>query len=189
MTSHTRPTAGSDAGLRLPDVGRLGSTASSRREPVEGRTSDVAAWRPTFGAVPQGEVTTFRVWAQSAEAPHLVLEGPDRHSRHLVLERVAEDLFAARVEGIGHGALYRYLLDGKGPYPDPASRFQPEGVHGPSQVVDWTRYRWSDQAWHGVPFSDLVIYELHAGTFTEPGSFRGIVDRLPYLADLGVTAI
>jgi maltooligosyltrehalose trehalohydrolase len=97
--------------------------------------------------------------------------------------------FQAHVPDAGAGTLYRYFLNDEGPFPDPASRFQPRGVYGPSEVIDWTQYRWSDDGWGGGPFEDLVIYELHVGAFVPAGSFLGVVHRLPHLADLGVTAI
>jgi maltooligosyltrehalose trehalohydrolase len=147
-------------------------------------------WRPTFGALLHEGSTTFRVWSSAAQSVAVALEGTDgRRPRRVALERMDANLFEARIEAGGDRTLYRYLLDGQGPYPDPASRFQPHGVHGPSQVVDWTRHTWTDLGWRGVRFEDLVVYELHVGTFTRPGSFLGIVDRLAYLVDLGVTAI
>ena len=82
---------------------------------------------------------------------------------------------------------YGYRLDGVGPFPDPASRYQPEGVHGPSQIVDAGSFAWDDRSWHGIPRSDLVIYELHVGTFSPEGTFAGAADRLPDLARLGIT--
>jgi maltooligosyltrehalose trehalohydrolase len=87
------------------------------------------------------------------------------------------------------GDRYRYRVDGKGPYPDPASRFQPGGIHGPSEVVYPNDFPWSDSSWRGISLDDTVIYELHVGTFTRDGSFAGIIDRLPRLAELGVTAL
>jgi maltooligosyltrehalose trehalohydrolase len=93
------------------------------------------------------------------------------------------------VPGIGAGARYRFLVDGRGPWPDPASRFQPDGVHGASQVVDPGAFTWSDAAWGGAALASLVIYELHVGTFTRPGTFAAAAARLPELVDLGITAI
>jgi maltooligosyltrehalose trehalohydrolase len=97
--------------------------------------------------------------------------------------------FEATFADVTAGDRYRYVLDGTGPFPDPVSRCQPDGVHGASMVVDPSAFRWSDQAWTGRVLDDLVIYELHVGTFTAPGTFRGVEDRLPSLVDLGVTAI
>src|SRR5262249_43740293 len=86
------------------------------------------------------------------------------------------------------GSLYRYLLDrGPTPYPDPASRFQPDGPHGPSQVIDPSAFRWTDGAWRGRGRDGQILYELHVGTFTRGGPWRGAERGLPALADLGVT--
>jgi maltooligosyltrehalose trehalohydrolase len=85
---------------------------------------------------------------------------------------------------------YRYVLDGRVERPDPASRFQPDGVHGPSEVVDPNDFQWSDAGWHGRPTDRMIIYELHVGTFTPEGTFEAIVPHLDYLrTELGVTAI
>ena len=86
------------------------------------------------------------------------------------------------------GDRYKYRFDGSD-WPDPASRFNPEGVHGPSQVIDPHDYGWRDEGWVAPTLSDLVIYELHVGTFTPEGSFRAAVEKLDHLVDLGVTAL
>ena len=96
--------------------------------------------------------------------------------------------FQAVVDGVSAGALYRYRLDGKKERPDPASRYQPQGVHGPSQIVD-SRFDWKDSEWRGIPLEKYVFYELHVGTFTPEGTFDAIIPRLTILKDLGVTAI
>jgi maltooligosyltrehalose trehalohydrolase len=96
--------------------------------------------------------------------------------------------FHAVVEGISAGALYRYRLDGEKERPDPASRYQPRGVHGPSQIMD-SSFNWNDSRWRGIPLEKYVCYELHVGTFTPEGTFDAIVPRLAALKDLGVTAI
>ena len=108
--------------------------------------------------------------------------GPRRRARHLVLEpdgrtvpldAVSEAATSsACVEGVGPGQRYRLRLDGGDVFPDPASRFQPEGVHGPSEVVDPAAFDWDDADWDGVAQRDLVFYELHVGTFTPEGTFR-----------------
>ena len=89
------------------------------------------------------------------------------------------------------GTLYRYRLDERDDhvFPDPASRFQPRGVHGPSQVVDPSTFAWTDSEWRAPRLDRTVFYEMHVGTFTPQGTFRGVIERLPYLDDLGVTAI
>lgn len=141
-------------------------------------------FNPTLGAIPEADGTRFRVWAPEAKTVELVL---NRGS--VSMNREAEGTFSAWLGDVGPGKRYRYRVDGGDPFPDPCSRFQPEGVHGPSQVVDPTLFAWMDQQWKGRPLRDLVVYELHVGTFSPEGTFQGTTDRLPYLRDLGVTAI
>jgi maltooligosyltrehalose trehalohydrolase len=105
------------------------------------------------------------------------------------LLRTAGGYFTTVVPGVEAGDRYRFRVDGRGPFPDPASRFQPEGVHGPSEIVDPRQYAWSDQGWNGLPTGDLVIYELHVGAFTQQGTFSAAIERFKALRDLGVTAI
>jgi maltooligosyltrehalose trehalohydrolase len=94
------------------------------------------------------------------------------------------------VSNIGVGTRYQYILHEKLNRPDPASRFQPDGVHGPSEVVDTLAFTWTDQEWKGLPLADYIIYELHPGTFTKTGTFDDIIPSLPYLRnDVGITAI
>jgi maltooligosyltrehalose trehalohydrolase len=105
------------------------------------------------------------------------------------LESFLDGTFGALVADAKAGDRYRYEIDGGSTFPDPASRFQPEGVHGPSEIVDPRRFPWTDGGWTGVPRNDLVLYELHVGTFTPEGTFAAAARRLPYLARLGVTAV
>ncbi|MGE5312231.1 MAG: malto-oligosyltrehalose trehalohydrolase, partial [Nitrospirota bacterium] len=91
-------------------------------------------------------------------------------------------------ESVGPGALYFYRLDGEKERPDPVSRFQPQGVHGPSQVVE-SRFSWDDASWYGRPLRDYIIYELHVGTFTSEGTFAAVVPHLDHLKELGITAL
>jgi maltooligosyltrehalose trehalohydrolase len=105
------------------------------------------------------------------------------------MRRQPDGYFASTVPDARPGALYRFRVDGRGPFPDPASRFQPQGVHGPSQVVDPDGFAWTDAAWRGYGLEDTLVYELHIGTFTPAGTFRAAIERLPYLRDLGVTVI
>ena len=96
-------------------------------------------------------------------------------------------------EGIGQGVYdgdsYLYVLDDTSRFPDPASRFQPFGVHGPSQIIDPHSFPWQDEGWEGISFKDLIIYELHVGTFSRAGTFEAVIPYLAYLKELGVTAI
>ena len=105
------------------------------------------------------------------------------------MERDAFGYFRAVVDGIKPGARYSYRLDHTDTRPDPASRFQPDGVHAASQAIDPSTFRWTDQAWKGVPLRDTVVYELHVGTYTHEGTFAALIPHLDRLADLGVTTI
>jgi maltooligosyltrehalose trehalohydrolase len=115
----------------------------------------------------------------------VVIEGQD--VRPLAKHR--DGTFGGFVPGLAAGACYRYRLDGEGPFPDPVSRFQPQGVHGPSEVVDPLAFPWSDAGWRGRPLSEAVIYELHVGTFTPEGTFAAAAEKLSYLRDLGITIV
>jgi maltooligosyltrehalose trehalohydrolase len=138
------------------------------------------------GAVYLGEGRChFRVWAPrlAAVAVHLVAPA----DRLLPLRRRGEYWQGVFAE-VPPGSLYFYRLDGGRERPDPASRSQPQGVHGPSQVVDLT-FPWTDQQWRGRPLREYVIYELHVGTYTPAGTFAGIIPHLASLRQLGVTAL
>ena len=129
--------------------------------------------------------THLRVWARDRRRVAAVLGGGSEHP----LDADAGGYFSGWIPG-GAGTLYRFRLDDKdGPFPDPASRFQPEGPHGPSQVVDPGTFAWSDPAWRGVPLARAVIYEMHIGTFTREGTWAAAVEQLPALAELGVTVL
>lgn len=140
-----------------------------------------------LGALPTDDGVHFRVWAPDAETITLVLD--DASERTLPLDPHDHGYFECTVEGLAPDALYRYRIDGEGPFPDPASRFQPEGVHGPSMVVDPTAFEWQDHEWQPPSREELVFYELHIGTFSATGTYAGVQQRLAYLKDLGVTAI
>ena len=130
----------------------------------------------------------FRVWAPRRQRVEVVFE--DGAMRPLQLERDADGYFGGISSEARDGSLYRFRLDGgETLYPDPASRFQPQGPHGPSQVVDPKEFRWSDQRWPGVGAENQVLYEMHIGTFTREGTWEAAARELPYLADIGVTCI
>ncbi|HZD18776.1 MAG TPA: malto-oligosyltrehalose trehalohydrolase, partial [Actinomycetota bacterium] len=131
-----------------------------------------------------GGRTRYAVWAPGARRLEVVLDG-----RREALERGEGGLFAGEIDRSGPGTRYRLSLDGADPLPDPASRHQPEGVDGPSAVVDLGGFPWTDRAWRGLPLDRLAIYELHVGTFTSDGTFDGVIDRLDDLVDLGITAV
>lgn len=130
-----------------------------------------------------------RVWAPAAQSVELVSEHPADGSIVVPLEPDGDGYFSALVPGLGAGSLYRYRLDGREAFPDPASRFQPSGPHGPSMVVDPHEYPWTDDEWPGVSIDGQVLYELHVGTFSRAGTYKAAIDRLPDLVDLGVTVI
>ncbi|HET6850034.1 MAG TPA: malto-oligosyltrehalose trehalohydrolase [Gaiellales bacterium] len=134
------------------------------------------------GAEVQEGGTAFRVWAPFAERVDLELEGARTR-----LEPLGDGWHGA-TEQAGPGARYGFSLDGGEVLPDPASGWQPEGVHGRSAVAP-RGHGWSDAGWRGIPLGQLVLYELHVGTFTGAGTFDAVIPRLPELAELGVTAL
>jgi maltooligosyltrehalose trehalohydrolase len=139
-----------------------------------------------LGAVYLGDNRcSFRIWAPKAARVDVRLLAPDE--RLLPLTK-AGDTFSGLFDHIPPGSLYLYRLNGETERPDPASCCQPQGVHGPSQVVSLD-FPWEDQSWIGLPLRDYVIYEVHVGTYTPEGTFEAIIPRLPQLRDLGVTAL
>src|SRR5258706_174583 len=162
----------------------------------------------TYGATPLREGgVQFRVWAPNVttlavklsrdSAPFLpsrdrkgaVVKGyPGRNRKVTVMTRSGEDL-EAYIPDARPGDLYTLVLDGERERPDPVSRFQPQGVHGPSQIVDPDSFAWTDSSWKGIPLASHIIYELHTGTFTPEGTFEAIISKLPHLKELGITAI
>jgi maltooligosyltrehalose trehalohydrolase len=127
----------------------------------------------------------FLVWAPYAHNVELHITSPQE--QFIPMNRKPHGYYRAVIKGLQPGSRYYYRLDGRD-YPDPASRFQPEGVHGPSQVVDPT-FTWNDTHWAGLPLQHYVIYELHIGTFTGPGTFVAAISFLDELKELGITAI
>jgi maltooligosyltrehalose trehalohydrolase len=143
------------------------------------------------GAHFTGDAGCFRVWAPERKRVRLVFVEPNgRQRREIDLHRDPDGFFNAQVRDVRNGDLYLYRVDDDPKlYPDPASHFQPQGVHGPSQVVDHRRFRWSDDCWPGVTLLGQVLYELHIGTFTEEGTWIAAASKLRHLRDLGVTLI
>jgi maltooligosyltrehalose trehalohydrolase len=139
-----------------------------------------------LGAVVTPSGTRFTVWAPAASRVDVVIDGSD--DAH-PLASGENGYFSAEVAGIGAGTRYRYRLDGGDAIPDPCSRFQPEGVHGLSEVIDSASFQWSDAEWPGIDLRNQIIYELHVGTYSEAGTFDGVTAQLETLRDLGVTVI
>jgi len=140
---------------------------------------------PAIGAWPDGDGVRFRVWAPDARQVEVVLVDDDTQ---MVLDPEDRGYWSGRIAGIGPGARYRFALDDGEERPDPASRSQPEGVHGPSQVVG-AFTPWTDDGWEPPTLVDTVFYELHVGTFTPEGTFDAVIPHLPELKELGVTTI
>jgi maltooligosyltrehalose trehalohydrolase len=163
---------------------------------------DSVVWRPSLGAWPDGDAGIVRVWAPTArtvavrEAP----SGTDLPRTHflsegltpgvpLVPERDTPGYFSAQIPWLRAGVRYWLVRDGEQQFSDPASRFQPEGVHGPSELIDPSRFQWRVDDWHGRSIDEAVIYELHVGTFTAEGTFAAAAERLEALAEIGVTFV
>ena len=137
-----------------------------------------------FGPVCRDGLVSFRLWAPEQTAVFLEIDGREP----LVMTSAPGGWFTLTIAGTA-GIRYRFVLADGSAVPDPASRFQPEDVHGPSEVVAGDAFRWTDAGWRGLPWHEAVIYELHVGTFTLEGTFRAATGRLPYLKSLGVTVI
>jgi malto-oligosyltrehalose trehalohydrolase len=134
-----------------------------------------------FGPLLSKEGVTFRLWAPAAKSVSLVLDDSTAMSRQ-------GDWFEAHVAGAGAGTRYRFNIDGELDIPDPASHFQPDDVHGPSEVIDHN-FIWHWVDWKGLPWERAVFSEVHIGTFTAEGTFRAAIGKLDHLAETGITAL
>jgi maltooligosyltrehalose trehalohydrolase len=132
--------------------------------------------------------TRFCVWAPAVESAAVVILQDGGTTEHR-MQRRDDGVHETVVAAVGPGSDYLLRLDQGRDRPDPVSRFQPASVHGPSRVVDPRAYAWSDAGWAGLETADLILYEIHVGTFSEEGTFEAVAKRLPYLKELGVTAI
>ena len=133
---------------------------------------------------PDGSVL-FHLWAPSCASVGLELDG----AMPAAMSAQGDGWFQLTSIAAKAGTRYRFVLPDGLRVPDPASRFQPDDIAGPSEVIDPTAYRWQNTDWKGRPWHEAVLYELHVGSFTEPGTFRAAIGRLDHLAELGVTAI
>jgi maltooligosyltrehalose trehalohydrolase len=145
---------------------------------------------PRLGAwVEQGQRVRWRVWAPSHRSVEVVLHDSEgKPGRVLPMTAEPGGCFGAVLEGAGAGVRYKLRVDGEGPFPDPWSRSQPLGVHGPSEVVV-PDFGWTDADWKGPDPDALVIYEVHVGTATPEGTFEALIPKLQGLSELGVTAL
>jgi maltooligosyltrehalose trehalohydrolase len=141
---------------------------------------------PLLGAHYALGAAHFRVWAPNASRVDVIAEAPLR--KRIELRKSADGYFGGSDAGLSPGTLYKYEVDGEGPWPDPCSRFQPQGPHGPS-LLTADDYSWHDARWGGLELRGQVLYELHVGTFTAAGTFDAAVEKLPHLAALGITVI
>ncbi len=129
----------------------------------------------------------FSVWAPFRKKVELKIVSPDMLL--IPMKRDDQGYWHACVYDVVPGAQYLYRLDGEQERPDPVSRYQPEGVHSPSQLMDLSAFAWEDHDWKGIALRDYIIYELHVGTFTREGTFDAIIPHLDYLKELGITAV
>ncbi len=141
----------------------------------------------TVGAEVTPTGVHFRVWAPNSRnvSVQLISSG---ETKVIALESEPDGYFSGLVTEARAGTLYKFQLD-SGAFPDPASRFQPEGPHGSSQIIDPSTFLWTDSQWRGVTREGQVIYEMHIGTFTPEGTWAAAMEQLPELARLGVTVL
>jgi maltooligosyltrehalose trehalohydrolase len=145
------------------------------------------SWTLDLGANVTGGGVRFRVWAPKASSVLLVIIG---EKEPFPMNAEGKGYFSIFIKGLEPKRRYCYLLSEDRPRPDPVSRFQPEGVHGPSEVIDPSQFKWEDQDWEGIPLKEMIFYEIHTGTFTKEGTFEAIVPFIDYLKnDLGITAL
>ena len=131
----------------------------------------------------------FRLWAPGARKVDLSLDDGKGVVLILAMSSLEDGFYEIITDKAAAGSLYRYRINGENEVPDPASRLNPQDVHGPSQVVDPTEFEWTDDAWRSRAWHEAVVYELHVGTFTPEGTFAGVEARLDHLVELGVTVI
>lgn len=138
-----------------------------------------------FGPVFTASGMLFRLWAPRQQAVSLRIGDV----APVPMAAGVDGWFSVNIDGAGDGTAYKFVLEDGLEVPDPASRFQPDGPHGPSEVVDPKSYVWRSTGWAGLAWEEAVVYELHVGTFTQEGTFRAVIDRLDHLQSLGVTAL
>src|SRR6202162_4243520 len=140
-------------------------------------------WYPVGGQLHDAGAA-FRVWADGRKSVSVVINKTEHN-----LSPEPDGYFSGFAPNVREGETHPFRVDGNSPLADPASRFQPDGPHGPSQLVDPNRFPWTDQSWKGIKLPHQVIYELHIGTFTREGTYCSAITELPALAKLGVTVI
>ncbi len=146
----------------------------------------MSAWEHGALLAADGKSTRFRVWAPLSNTASLVL--PDRDVENVPMVRQSSGYYELTLADCPAGTRYLFEIDGTTPRPDPASRWQPDGVHGPSAVLN-THFDWTASEWTGRPLEEYVIYEFHVGTLTADGTFDAAIAELPRLKELGITAV
>ena len=143
--------------------------------------------KQNLGAYTHMQGVSFRVWAPS----HKTIEVIIKQRKPFALDKNKDGFFSGFIPRLKEGALYKYRIDGKEDCPDPCSRFQPKGPHGPSMVIKPDHFQWHDEAWQsrGLGMKGQVLYELHVGAFSPEGTYAGVERELPELKDLGITVI
>jgi len=154
---------------------------SSGNTPALIRRLPIGAERQPSGGV------HFRVWAPRRRTVDVMLGEGDGVPYEL--DREGNGYFSAVIPNAAPDMLYQYRLDGKNSYPDPVSRFQPDGPHGPSQIIDSDGFGWTDENWRGIGLAGQIVYEMHIGTFTREGTWNAATVELESLAQLGVTVL
>src|SRR5438034_1094986 len=173
-----------------------GPTSTYRRrlpigaEPIDRGLAHVRVWAPRAKRVRVAVWNGLKAVPHTSNVvPHTSNVGHGLQAVPVALDAEAGGYFGGVIRA-SLGDRYQFLLDDdERPYPDPASRFQPEGVHGPSEIVDPHTFRWTDQAWKGVSLQGQVIYEMHVGTFTPAGTFAAAAAELRELARAGITVV
>jgi len=129
----------------------------------------------------------FILWAPFLKSVSVKIVSP--MERIIPMGKDESGYWKIKVDDVFHGTLYLYRLENEKDRPDPASQFQPEGVHGSSRVIDHNSFNWEDESWRGIDLSEMIIYELHAGALTTEGTFDGVIAKLDEIRDLGINAI
>lgn len=158
----------------------------SSRKPASSADQKPRHWTMTLGAQVGEDGVSFRVWAPKRERVEVVFEGTDRS---LPLTKDPLGYFSGSASAAAAGMSYRYRVDGGDSFPDPCSRFQPDGPHGPSLIVDPSAYAWRTSGWRGTTLRGQVLYELHVGAFTPEGTLDAAADQLDELKRCGITLI
>ena len=161
----------------------------SSRNVQEGMNMNIQRRYPIGAEVQPNGGTHFRVWAPVPKKVEVLLESGPGAPATIPLKQLPDGYFVGLAPQAAAGTRYRFRVDGTGCFPDPASRYQPDGPHGASQVVDSANFDWHDSGWQGVGIEGQVIYEMHIGTFTREGTWQAAQRELAELADCGMTVL